>query len=142
MRTQRRKRERCGAAVVEFAIVAPILVFLFLGMIELTRAVQVKNVLNDSVRSSARLAIQPAKTSANVTSEAKAILAEAGMSTTNATVTIKVNDVAVTEVKNAKAGDKIAVSVSVPAADVGWLSSVFLAQSTIHSETIVMMRQR
>lgn len=133
---------RRGTAVVEFAIIAPVVVFLFMGMVELTRAIQVKHVLNDSVRSAARMAIQPGYSSDQVTQNAKDILTDNGIPTTHAAITIKVNDVTTSEVKTATAGSKISVQITVPASQVGWISSAFLSKQALHSETVVMMRQR
>lgn len=138
----RSTQDRRGTAGVEFAIIAPIIVFLFIGMVEVTRAVQVKHVLNDSVRSAARMAIQPGYTSAQVTQNAKDILTDNGLPTTNASVTIKVNDTSTSEVKNAVAEDKISIQITIPASQVGWVSSTFLSSQALHSETVVMMRQR
>lgn len=133
---------RSGTAVVEFAIIAPVVVFLFMGMVELTRAVQVKHVLNDCVRSGARMAIQPGYTSAQVTQNAKDILEDNGLPAKDAVVTILVNDKTTSEVMEAVPGDKISVQITIPASQVGWISSTFLSANALHSETIVMMRQR
>src|ERR1043166_7742786 len=53
-----RSQARRGAAVIEFALVVPILFVIVVGMAELTRAVQVQAYLSDAARSACRIAIQ------------------------------------------------------------------------------------
>lgn len=133
---------RRGAAGVEFAIIAPVVVFLFMGMVEVTRAVQVKHMLSDSARSAARWAIRPDSSDAIVSDVAKEILKDNGCSVTNAKVIVQVNDKTNVSLEKAKTGDKISVQVTIPAGEVGWIGSTFLADDALHSEVVVMMRQR
>lgn len=51
-----RKYARRGAVAVEFAFVAPVLVAITMGMIELTRAFDVQNLLEAAAREGARFA--------------------------------------------------------------------------------------
>ena len=53
---KRRSTDRRGAVAVEFACVAPVLLALVVGMIELTRVYDVQNVLETSAREGARFA--------------------------------------------------------------------------------------
>jgi Flp pilus assembly protein TadG len=46
--------KRKGVAAVEFALVAPVLCMAFLGMIEISRAIQVQMVLTNAVREGCR----------------------------------------------------------------------------------------
>ena len=71
----KRPRSRRGAAVVEFAVIAPFLVAIMLGMFEVTRALQVKNYLTDAARSGCRIAIQPGSTTQSVTDNINTVLA-------------------------------------------------------------------
>jgi hypothetical protein len=52
----KKKRDRQGAVAVEFAIVAPILAAIVLGMIELGRAFEMQNLLEVAAREGARFA--------------------------------------------------------------------------------------
>ncbi len=59
MKTSRQdfvRRERRGAVAVEFAIVAPILVAILFGLIELGRAFEMQNLLEVAAREGARFA--------------------------------------------------------------------------------------
>ncbi len=57
---------RTGAAVVEFAVVAPLLFMLTLGLMEVSRMVMVKQLLINASREGARLAVLPGATSDEV----------------------------------------------------------------------------
>ena len=50
--------DRKGAAVVEFAIIAPMLVLMVLGAIDVGQSINVAQVVNDASREGARIAAQ------------------------------------------------------------------------------------
>src|SRR5260370_20440128 len=52
------RNQRTGGAIVEFAIVCPILALVLLGMIELCRGTMVKVILSDAARKGCRTGIQ------------------------------------------------------------------------------------
>ncbi len=131
---------RRGAAVVEFAVIAPFLVAVTMGMIEVTRAVQVKDILTDAARSGCRLAALPATSNSAVTANVNTILTAAGISPSLATITIRVNG-KVADVITATQGDQVSVQVAVPVDQVGWVTPVFFSRQSVESETLVMMRQ-
>ena len=56
-RPARRASARCGAAVVEFALVAPIFFMLVIGIIEVGRAMMVEQLLVNASRVGARRAV-------------------------------------------------------------------------------------
>ena len=59
MRTQvknQRRKNRCAAVAVEFAVVAPMMLAIILGLIELTRAYDAQNLLQTAAREGARFA--------------------------------------------------------------------------------------
>lgn len=131
---------RPGAAAVEFALFAPLLGVLMMGMFEMGRAMNAKEILSDAARKAGRTGILPNKANSDITSEASNILSDNNISTSQLTVTILVNGAAV-DASTAVRGDKISVKVSVPATQVLWLAPFFLNSQSIESETIVMMRQ-
>jgi len=53
---KRRRTDRRGAAVVEFAIAAPLLLIMVLGMVEASRLYEMQNQLLNAAREGARLA--------------------------------------------------------------------------------------
>src|SRR5262245_15807612 len=100
---------RRASAAVEMAIV---LTFVFApatyGMIEMSRAIQVKDFLTGTARSAGAVAIKAGNDNAAVASNITSTLTTYGINSTLATTTIKVNgDVA--DVKTAVAGDQISI---------------------------------
>jgi Flp pilus assembly protein TadG len=131
---------RRGAATVEFAVVAIFLTTLTLGVVEVTRAIQIKNMLTDTARSGCRIGTLPGNYSSQVTSNVNTILTNNGINAGQATITILVNGKNV-DVSTASQGDQISVSVAIPITAVSWVTPLFFSKSAITSETIVMMHQ-
>ena len=92
----RSRKSRCGAAAVEFAFVAPILVALLLGMIEATSLSETSNHLRLALRQSARLAgmdrseiLDPGQsTNEKIALDLKNFLSASGIDGSTAEVTI------------------------------------------------------
>jgi Flp pilus assembly protein TadG len=135
-----RAPRRSGAAVVEFALLAPLLGVLVVGMIETSRGLLVKEILSDAARKGCRAGIQPAAASSAITADVNNILSDNQINSGDATVTVLVNGVQA-DASTAQQNDQISVKVSIPASKVSWGVSLFLGGGTIESETIVMMRQ-
>ncbi len=110
---------RRGAAVVEFAVVVPVLLAFVLGMIEIGRAIMVSQVLAHAARSGARLGTLETSTTEAVGNDVRQRLADAGVH--GATVAVLVGGGA-GEVKGATTGTEVAVQIAVPYANVSWLS--------------------
>jgi TadE-like protein len=96
-RPNRERRQRRGAVAVEFAVVAPILVALLFGLIELGRAFEMQNMLEVAAREGARFAsmdrdglLKPGQ-SANdkMVDDVKTLLASNGIPKDKITVAIK-----------------------------------------------------
>ena len=64
----RRSRKRRGAAVVEFAVVSPVLILLIFEILEFGRLVMVQQVLTNASREGARRAILEQTTSSEIES--------------------------------------------------------------------------
>jgi Flp pilus assembly protein TadG len=137
----RPRPRRLGAAVVEFAVVAPILGLLTLGMIEVTRAAQVKLALADAARHGCRFAIQPGNDNAQVEAYVTNILQHNDIETADVKIVLKVNNVA-KEVKTAVQNDRITITVSVALSKVGWIAPLIFGSTERQAETLSMMRQR
>jgi Flp pilus assembly protein TadG len=152
-----RSPRRPGHAVVEFAAVAPFLFLLVVGMIELSRAIMVKEALTDASRRGANAAIKNGKTYADVSAAVDDILAKdkqlpATIANGKATLTVTIAtwdagsqtygaDTVVTSGTFApNQYDKIGVKVAVHVEDVALLFLNFSA-SKIESETVYMMKQ-
>jgi Flp pilus assembly protein TadG len=134
------QRERSGLAVVEFAIIAPILVFLVIGVLETARGLMVREVLSDAARRACRTGILPGTDNAAITNDVNSILADNNIKSTDATITIQVNGNDA-DARTAVVRDRISVRVTIPVSRIAWITPLFLPGSSIESETVVMMRQ-
>jgi Flp pilus assembly protein TadG len=139
--TKRCRAARRGLAAVEMAVIAPVLVFLTIGMLEMARGMMVKETLTDAARKGCRTGILPNATNAGVTADINTALANNNITASNATVQIMVNG-KVADVSTATANAKISVQVSIPVSQVAWITPMFLPGQDIESETVVMMSQK
>jgi Flp pilus assembly protein TadG len=126
--------KRQGAAVVEFAVLAPLLFLLVFGMLEYGRLIMVQQIITNASREGCRQAVLEGATSTGVETSVQSYLT--GSSISNATVTVS-PDPAV-----AGPGDPMTVTVDVNFDDVSWLpTSMYLggrvlsASSTMRRET-------
>lgn len=133
-----RWRDRRGAALVEFAVVTPVLIMTVLGMLEVGRAVMATEVLAHAARVGARNGAISTGTTASVTTAVNDLLTSSGIN--GATVTVSVNGSS-TEVSGAKSGDEISVAVSVPYANVTWIANPSYLEGRNLSGRCVMRRE-
>src|SRR5947209_5457878 len=74
------RAKRWGAAAVEFAIVAPILVSLVLALIEFGRVLMVEQILTNAAREGCRTAVLEGSTTTDVNTTVSSYLAGSGIS--------------------------------------------------------------
>lgn len=128
-RPKPRAKNRTAAAVVEFAFVAPLLVMLTFGMLELGRVVMVKQLLINASREGARLAVLPASTAEQVIDHVTTDLANSSINGVSVTVDPP-------SLASAPAGSPVTVSVSVSASSVSWIPKpMFVFSQTIDAAT-------
>lgn len=132
MRTRTAKRhQRRGAAVVEFALVIPVMLVFTFGMIELSRMSMVKESLTQASREGARVGVRPTATAAAVRARVAEELEILGLTTAQVTITPDV-------LSEAMPGDNVRVEVSIPLSDASWVPNYFeFGSSTIQSETVM-----
>ncbi|WP_145282742.1 TadE family protein [Pirellulimonas nuda] len=135
-RPGRRTDRRRGAAVTEFAIVAPVFFLVILGMIEFGRMAMVQQVITNAAREGARIAVLDGATKNKVTQRVADYLVSAGVNSATVGVTPDPPD-------SAKYGESVSVSVSIPFAEVSWLPTprfigghVLRAESVMRRETV------
>ncbi len=122
-------QRRSGAAVVEFAIVAPLMMFMTLGMMEVGRMVMVKQLLVNASREGARLAVLPGASAEEVQSQVSGQLANESVSG----VSVSLNP---TALSTAPAGTAVTVTVSVPASAITWVPKpLFSFNTTLQAST-------
>ncbi len=126
-----RLRQRRGASVVEFAIVAPVFIMLVFGMIEYGRMVMVQQVITNASREGARRAIVDGATTSEIQTLVKDYLQGGAMKTTNLTIVVTPNPPS-----SAKSGDPVTVRLEMPFKDVSWLPGQwFLGSQQLKAET-------
>ena len=128
------RKQRRGAAVVEFAVVAPIFVLLVFGMIEFGRMVMVQQVITNASREGARRAVLDGAATQDVVDLINDYLASGSIS--SATVTVTPDPPG-----NAAFGEPVTVLVQVPFDQVSWLPSPMYLGGTNMSATTVMRRE-
>ena len=135
------RRNRRGAAVVEFAVVAPLFFLLVFGMIEFGRMVMVQQIITNGSREGARIAVLDGTTTDEVVSAVQDYLASASINVEGAEITaIATDDETGAERPLAQSdyGDAVTVTVSVPFGQVSWLPTpMFLGGSTMTATTVM-----
>jgi Flp pilus assembly protein TadG len=133
----RRGNARPGAAVVEFAVLAPLLFLLIFGMIEYGRMVMVQQLITNASREGARVAILAGTTNAIVIDTVQEKLGSA-VPCLDSDVTTNPADIT-----TAAPGESVTVTVGVNFADVSWLPNAFwlggkrlTASSAMRVETV------
>ena len=110
------RKQRRAAAVVEFAIVAPLFFLLVFGMIEYGRMVMVQQIITNASREGARQAVLDGATATEVDNAVTDFLEESSIA--GGEVTIVPADPT-----TASYGDPITVTVSIAFSEVSWLPS-------------------
>jgi Flp pilus assembly protein TadG len=125
------RRDRRGAAAVEFAIVAPVFFAFLLGMIEIGRGVMVQQIITAASREGARLAVLEGATSSSVTTSVTNYLTVASVSAADTSVTYSPS----LPLASGYNGP-VTVTVSLPFNQVSWSPSpIFLKGSTLTAST-------
>lgn len=129
-----RKANRRGAALVEFALVAPIFLACVVGSIEIGRAIMVQESLTNASREGVRVGILDGALSTDVTTAVNNYLS--GVSITGASTTVTPTDPGTQPV-----GTQVTVSVSVPYSNVSWVPSPWFLKNQTLTATSSMARQ-
>src|SRR5689334_11480465 len=122
---------RRAAALVEFAVVLPLLTIILLGLWEISRLIEACQLLATATREGARQASTGGLTAAQTRQAVLATLSHSGLPTEH--VAVRVVNLSSPEVDVALAQplDRLRVSVSIPYRDVRWLAfSVFSGDDT------------
>lgn len=120
---------RVGAAVVEFAFVAPLMMMMTMGMIEIGRLVMVKQVMVNASREGARRAVLP-------NADASTIIAQVQSELTSATIGSAQVTVTPNSLATAAAGSNVTVMVSVATGSVSWIPKpMFSINQTMTAST-------
>ncbi len=123
--------KRSGAAVVEFAIVAPLFFLLIFGMIEYGRMVMVQQVITNASREGARRAVLDGATTSEVVAAVESFLDSAAVDSDGADVIVSPDPP-----EDAGFGGAVSVTVQIPFSEVSWLPSpMYLGSTTLEAKT-------
>jgi Flp pilus assembly protein TadG len=122
MRRRRHIPRRDGAAILELALLLPLMLALLLGIWEVGRMVEVQQVVSNAAREGARQAASGARTAAQVRKSVLNYLSNGGLSTSGTTVTVTNVPSPGTDPTNATQLQRLNVSVAVPFASVRWIA--------------------
>jgi Flp pilus assembly protein TadG len=116
----RKARQRRGASLVEFAIVAPIVFFVCLALVQFAGLLMSQNVLTAAAREGGRVASLPSTTSnATVIAAVEQRLSRGGIDPDLVNVVVSP-----TTFTGLKMGDDVSVTVSAQVSDMGWIWAV------------------
>ena len=139
-----------GIAAVEFAMVAPLLGMLVLGMLELSRGMMVKQTLCDAARKGCRTGILHQYGNSDILNDVNNIMQDNGFDTTLfnppqiGSITITVTDPngnTLADSLDAPEGSTVSVQVAIPVSSIVWVSTIFLTGTMVESDAVVMMKQ-
>ncbi len=126
------KHARRGAAVVETAVIAPILILGMLGMMEVGYAFMVRQTVTMASREGARAASLPGGSLTDVNAAVDAVMGSANL--TGYTTTSNIDTVTPTDLE-------VWVGVSIPLNRVSWTGQLFGGGSFDISSTTTMRRE-
>ncbi len=125
---------RSGVAAVEFAIIAPVLLFFALAIIEITGAIYLQQSLTVAAYEGARVALLPNTDSQNVVTASNRILQSRKILGANVSVFPK-------NFNSGDFGDPIRVEVVAPIVQNAFLNQLFPAQQSL-TASVTMMKER
>jgi Flp pilus assembly protein TadG len=128
-----KRRERRGAALVEFAIVAPILMLILIGMIEFGRAMAVQQNVTTAAREAAREATLLGATVDSVEEVAEEYVSQVPAGEISVDITPTLDTI--------ECGDLVTVSVSVPLSAISKLGSTWFGDEITISASAVMRKE-
>lgn len=124
MQLVRNERTRRGTAAVEFAIVAPLLLTLLVGVWEFGRIIQVKQILTNAARESGRQVSTGNYTPAEIQTFTRKYLKRAGLPTNaaNAATVTVTNVTGSGDPLTAQQLDRFRITVTVLYGDICWIA--------------------
>ncbi len=142
----RHRFARRGSATVEFAVVAPLLMAIVAGIIEVGRLVMISQLAVNGSREAARYAVQATATTTAVTTYAKDYMASANIPNAAInSVTIEQKSgsqwATVTDLAKVAAGTPVRVTLSVNFDKVTWLPTRFFVAKDTAVKGVTVMRK-
>ena len=119
------KKRRGGAVLVEFALVLPVILLTFAGIIEISRVLMLQHTADTAAYEGARNAMVPGASASDATTSATLLLTAAGLRASTVTVTP-------TDINEQT--PVLTVLVSIPVKENSWISPMFFVNYNVQSE--------
>jgi Flp pilus assembly protein TadG len=136
-RTVSGRPNRRATACVEFALILPVLLIFVLGLLEMGRFVEVRQILTLAAEEGARQASTGQVASPQVVNIVTGCVAASGLPTTGLAVTVLDLTNPGTDVSQATCMDNISITVTIPFINVRWCSSLLVTNSTTQVDATV-----
>ncbi len=127
-------KNRVGAAVVEFAVISPLMIMMTVGLMEVGRLVMVKQIVVNASREGARQATLP-------DSSAAEIVASVNQNLTNSSIKGAIVSVDPVDLKATAAGTPVTVTIDVGSASISWLPKPMFALHKSISASTTMRKE-
>ncbi len=138
-----RSRARCGVAAVEFALVAPLLIGITLGAIDVGRFINVGQIVNDASREGARQASRNMATNVSAVESAVLSYLSDALGVPNLTATVNVSDslgapILYGDLTTIASGSAVSVEVTLEYDQVRWMTGFpGVSGKTLTTTTVV-----
>jgi Flp pilus assembly protein TadG len=139
LRAQGSKARRRGAAVVEFAIVAPVAILFILGAVEFGRAMLVHALAVNAARSACRQAVLASATDESIESAVNEIMEDSGITGVRTQVLVAGEDNEL--LSRAAPGTPIQVIVTIPYSENSWIPSPFYLSGRALTGMVTMSKE-
>ena len=120
-----RPQERCGATVVEFALVTPVVFVIFFGAVEFSRVNVVRHTIDVAAYEGARRGIVPGATAADVEARVAEVLSNVAIANSTVTVTPA----------TLEGSSDVTVDVLTPMNNNGFISGTFMKGQTLSGQS-------
>jgi len=131
MMNRKQRKQRCGTATVEFALVVPVMLTVTFGLIELSRMSMVKESLTQASREGARVGVRPTATNSDVIARVNQELGIMGLTGAEISVIPDYLD-------SAQPGDEIHVKLTIPISETSWVPGALdFSVFDIEAETVM-----
>jgi TadE-like protein len=131
---------RRGVAMVEMAIVLPLLLLLLLGILEMGRVVMINQIATNASREAVRRAIIPGATDSAVLGTCNTYLDRGGISSTGRTVEILNGGGSSSSMASIGSKQPVSIRVSIPFSENTWGFSQLMGGRSFTS-TVTMRRE-
>jgi Flp pilus assembly protein TadG len=136
-RTASGQLNRRATACVECALILPVLVIFVLGLLEMGRYIEVRQILTSAAEEGARQASAGQITNAQVVTVVTGCVAAAGLPTQNLAVTVSNLTHPGVDVSQATCLDNLQVTVTIPFSNVRWCSSLLVTNANSQVDATV-----